>query len=121
MSFTRISCQGFVVLASTPTSLVAQSSENIFQHDPVEYYLGRSLAWIVVTVMALLLYSLVVHRGRLVKAGARGVLVFGVIVFPLMVVSAGMLLVFERADDLPPGTSPLSKLDLGPFEVHSMV
>ena len=24
-------------------------------------------------------------------------------------------------DDLPPGTSPLSKLDLGPFEVHSMV
>ena len=23
--------------------------------------------------------------------------------------------------DLPPGTSPLSKLDLGPFEVHSMV
>ena len=22
---------------------------------------------------------------------------------------------------LPPGTSPLSKLDLGPFEVHSMV
>ena len=25
------------------------------------------------------------------------------------------------ADDLPPGTSPLSKLDLGPFEVHSMV
>ena len=25
------------------------------------------------------------------------------------------------AFDLPPGTSPLSKLDLGPFEVHSMV
>ncbi len=25
------------------------------------------------------------------------------------------------AGDLPPGTSPLSKLDLGPFEVHSMV
>ena len=25
------------------------------------------------------------------------------------------------AIDLPPGTSPLSKLDLGPFEVHSMV
>ena len=25
------------------------------------------------------------------------------------------------AADLPPGTSPLSKLDLGPFEVHSMV
>ena len=24
-------------------------------------------------------------------------------------------------NDLPPGTSPLSKLDLGPFEVHSMV
>ena len=30
---------------------------------------------------------------------------------------------FERIlnTDLPPGTSPLSKLDLGPFEVHSMV
>ncbi len=27
----------------------------------------------------------------------------------------------EDATDLPPGTSPLSKLDLGPFEVHSMV
>ena len=29
----------------------------------------------------------------------------------------------DRVDmnDLPPGTSPLSKLDLGPFEVHSMV
>ena len=26
-----------------------------------------------------------------------------------------------RGHDLPPGTSPLSKLDLGPFEVHSMV
>ena len=26
-----------------------------------------------------------------------------------------------QEDDLPPGTSPLSKLDLGPFEVHSMV
>ena len=25
------------------------------------------------------------------------------------------------SSDLPPGTSPLSKLDLGPFEVHSMV
>jgi hypothetical protein len=27
----------------------------------------------------------------------------------------------ELIADLPPGTSPLSKLDLGPFEVHSMV
>ena len=27
----------------------------------------------------------------------------------------------ETGSDLPPGTSPLSKLDLGPFEVHSMV
>ena len=27
----------------------------------------------------------------------------------------------SRSSDLPPGTSPLSKLDLGPFEVHSMV
>ncbi len=27
----------------------------------------------------------------------------------------------EAVADLPPGTSPLSKLDLGPFEVHSMV
>ncbi len=98
MSFTRMSCQSLIVLASSLTSLVAQSSENIFQHDPVEYYLSRGLPWIVVTGMALLLYSLVVHRGRLVKAGARGVLVFGVIVFPLMVVSAGMLLVFERAE-----------------------
>ena len=26
-----------------------------------------------------------------------------------------------EGSDLPPGTSPLSKLDLGPFEVHSMV
>ena len=31
-------------------------------------------------------------------------------------------LVMSTGDaDLPPGTSPLSKLDLGPFEVHSMV
>ena len=29
--------------------------------------------------------------------------------------------VIRQAADLPPGTSPLSKLDLGPFEVHSMV
>ena len=29
--------------------------------------------------------------------------------------------VIRTALDLPPGTSPLSKLDLGPFEVHSMV
>ena len=28
---------------------------------------------------------------------------------------------FASGTDLPPGTSPLSKLDLGPFEVHSMV
>ena len=28
---------------------------------------------------------------------------------------------YEAEIDLPPGTSPLSKLDLGPFEVHSMV
>ena len=27
----------------------------------------------------------------------------------------------QTVGDLPPGTSPLSKLDLGPFEVHSMV
>ena len=32
-------------------------------------------------------------------------------------VIAGM----TASGDLPPGTSPLSKLDLGPFEVHSMV
>ena len=30
-------------------------------------------------------------------------------------------IVFGLGIDLPPGTSPLSKLDLGPFEVHSMV
>ena len=30
-------------------------------------------------------------------------------------------LVSRGGSDLPPGTSPLSKLDLGPFEVHSMV
>ena len=37
---------------------------------------------------------------------------------------AGVLLLREverGTGDLPPGTSPLSKLDLGPFEVHSMV
>ena len=33
----------------------------------------------------------------------------------------GLCLGYEDLTDLPPGTSPLSKLDLGPFEVHSMV
>ena len=33
--------------------------------------------------------------------------------------SHARLLVMNQTD-LPPGTSPLSKLDLGPFEVHSM-
>ena len=33
----------------------------------------------------------------------------------------GQVIVLHNDGDLPPGTSPLSKLDLGPFEVHSMV
>ena len=33
----------------------------------------------------------------------------------------GFSLIELMIADLPPGTSPLSKLDLGPFEVHSMV
>ena len=42
---------------------------------------------------------------------------------PLNIISLGSALEAAFLDrvDLPPGTSPLSKLDLGPFEVHSMV
>ena len=35
--------------------------------------------------------------------------------------TAEQIIMKLRVSDLPPGTSPLSKLDLGPFEVHSMV
>ena len=42
--------------------------------------------------------------------------------FGFMFTSLGFLKRYDEVElDLPPGTSPLSKLDLGPFEVHSMV
>ena len=69
-----------------------------FQHDPVEEWLASFLGIALVIGAAILLYSMVRHRGKLTGRSAWALLVAGVGVVPLLSVSFGNLLVFEKAE-----------------------
>ena len=69
-----------------------------FQHDPVEEGLASFLTIVLVLGVAILLYSIVRYRGRVTGRLAWALLIAGVGVLPLLAVSFGNLLVFERAE-----------------------
>ena len=69
-----------------------------FQHDPVEEGLSRFLAVVLILAATILLYSLIRYRGRLTDRLAWALLISGVGLFPVLSVSFGNLLVFERAE-----------------------
>ena len=69
-----------------------------FQHDPVEEGLASFLTIVLVVAVATVLYSLIRYRGRLTGRLAWALLIAGVGVLPLLSVSFGNLLVFERAE-----------------------
>ena len=69
-----------------------------FQHDPVEYYGARILAALLIVCGCLVLYSLVRYRGRIAGPISLGLLIAGIGVLPVLSVSFGTVLVFERAE-----------------------
>lgn len=75
-----------------------QIDESSFADDPAEYYGARFVSTLLVTGVALLLYSLIRYRGRVQSPLAWGLLIGGVLVVPSISTMFGTLLVFERAE-----------------------
>ena len=69
-----------------------------FQHDPVEYYGARVLAALLVFCSCLVVYSLARYRGRIAGPVSLGLLIAGIGVLPVISVSFGTVLVFQRAE-----------------------
>lgn len=85
------------VLAGHP--VFAQTSQDPFQHDPVEFLASRVFFWSLLVGIALVLFSLIrVFRGHILGALFKTLLVVSVVMVPLLAVSTGMLLVFSRAE-----------------------
>lgn len=85
------------ILVSHP--LFAQTSQDTFQYDPVEYYASRVFFWSLLVGIALVLFLLIrVFRGQILGALFKAMLVVSVVMVPLLAMSAGMLLVFSRAE-----------------------
>jgi nitrate/TMAO reductase-like tetraheme cytochrome c subunit len=79
--------------------LFARGPDPDFQHDPVEYWAARILAWVLSLAVILVAYTLVkAVRGRLVGVSGKALMLIAVVVLPSFSVTTGMLLVFTRAE-----------------------
>ena len=90
-------------------------------------WLGLFVLWSLATYETILPVYYLAHNDLSLSnlaVGLAGQLISpsrGFFVFVPAVLFVFCLVATRWGPDLPPGTSPLSKLDLGPFEVHSMV
>ena len=85
-------------LLCLPPRGYAEEAVGTFQHDPVEYYGARILAALLIACACLVVYSLVRYRGRIAGPVSLGLLIAGIGVVPVLSVSFGTVLVFERAE-----------------------
>jgi len=76
---------------------VANGQTDRSQFDPVDHYGARFLAGLVLCGIGLVLFSLLRYRGRTAGAASWGILVLGVGLLPIVVSSAGGVLVVERS------------------------
>jgi cytochrome c nitrite reductase small subunit len=87
------------VLVARSGTLFAGISDPDFQHDPVEYWAARILAWVLTMAATLVIYILFkAVRGQLVGVSGKAIMLIGVVVLPSFSVSTGLLLVFTRAE-----------------------
>jgi nitrate/TMAO reductase-like tetraheme cytochrome c subunit len=77
---------------------VAYGQESRFQADPVEHYASRFLIGALALGIGLLLYSLIVYRGRIVGAASWSLLIGSIVVLPGVSMLVGTILLFERAE-----------------------
>lgn len=82
-----------IVLVPVGTGVQADVSK----FDPVAHYASRFLAGLIVVGVALVLYSLVRYRGKTAGWASWGVLILGAGLVPVVVSSAGGVLVFQRS------------------------
>jgi len=82
-----------VVACLSPVAIAQQPA---FQRDPVDQYMSRFLAVVILTGLGLVLWSLFRYRGRDVGAISWGLLIAGTIAFPMMLTGTGTILVLER-------------------------
>lgn len=75
----------------------ARLQQDTSQFDPVDHYGSRVLAGLIVLGIVLVLYSLIRYRGKAAGAASWGVLVLGAGILPILVSSAGGVLVVERS------------------------
>lgn len=68
--------------------------------DPVEYYGSRFLVGLLVAGLLLAVYSLLRYRGRIAGPVSWGVLASAVLLLPAVSVAFGMVLVFQRAEQV---------------------
>ena len=81
-----------------PMRAYGEGAAGSFQHDPVEYYGARLLIGLLVVCGCLLIYSLLRYRGRIAGPVSLGLLILGIGILPVISVSFGTVLVFERAE-----------------------
>ena len=88
-----------VILGVRSDFVFADSTYPDFQHDPVEYWAARILAWALTLAVIVVAYTLVrVTQGQLSGSRGRALMLVGVVLLPLFSVTIGMLLVFTRAE-----------------------
>jgi len=88
-----------VLLVARSDIIHASSPSPGFQHDPVEYWAARILAWALTIAVILVAYTLVkAIRGQLVGISGKALMLIGVVLLPAFSVTTGMLLVFTRAE-----------------------
>lgn len=79
--------------------LCAGSTGPDFQHDPVEYWASRVLAWALLVAVIFVVYALVkAVRGELVGIPGKALMLVTVVLLPSFSIATGMLLVFTRAE-----------------------
>ena len=90
-------CAALVV--SLPPEATAQ--QHAFQQDPVDQYMSRFLAVVILIGLGLVLWSLSRYRGRDIGAISWGFLIAGTSIFPMMLTGVGTILALERVRTVP--------------------
>lgn len=92
----RIRVSGFCVAGFALLPSAAFAQQETFQRDPVDTYGARLLGVIIAIGLALVLYTLVRYRGSVAGPVGWGFLATGAAVLPVLMLSVGMTLAFER-------------------------